>query len=68
MMLTFKVVIIGEKGVGKTSLVQRYTDDKFSENVDTTIGAQFNTKIVELGIPSKLFASNTSRNPSVVGK
>jgi len=56
MMLTFKVVIIGEKGVGKTSLVQRYTEDKFSENIDTTIGAQFNTKIVELAIPSKLFA------------
>jgi GTPase SAR1 family protein len=29
---SYKVVLIGERGVGKTSLIQRYTEDKYFEN------------------------------------
>lgn len=28
----FKVCVIGESGVGKTCIVQRYVNDRFSEN------------------------------------
>jgi len=33
----FVVILIGESGVGKSSIVQRYCDDSFS-NLSTTIG------------------------------
>ena len=71
---TFKVVIIGEKNVGKTSIVQRYTEDKFSESNDMTLGAQFSTKIVDLFIPNSLLGKRnttnlpTVENPSFIGK
>ena len=27
----FKIVLLGESGVGKTSIIQRYTKDKFED-------------------------------------
>jgi GTPase SAR1 family protein len=47
-MLTFKIVMIGDKSVGKTSIVKRYTDNTFSIGTESTIGAQFTSKIVTL--------------------
>lgn len=38
---TFKVVIIGDKSVGKTSIVKRYVEKSFSMVTEGTIGAQF---------------------------
>ena len=34
----FKIVVIGDTDVGKTSLMHRYTEDKFMENTTNTIG------------------------------
>ncbi len=39
---TAKVVIIGEARVGKTSILTRYTQGVFSENMIPTLGIQFN--------------------------
>ncbi|MGV9169250.1 MAG: Rab family GTPase [Promethearchaeia archaeon] len=51
----FKVATIGEGGVGKTSIVVRYTEDKFEENMRMTIGVNFATKQLEVhGKPLKL--------------
>ena len=36
---TYKVVIIGDKAVGKTSIVKRYTEKSFSVITESTIGA-----------------------------
>ena len=47
-LLTFKVVILGEKSVGKTSIVKRYTEGDFSLANQSTIGAQFCSKIILL--------------------
>ena len=33
-----KVVIIGDSGTGKTSILQRYTNNEFSLDAKTTIG------------------------------
>ena len=41
---TIKVVLLGDSGVGKTSIVQRYINKIYDENIDTTIGAAFNRK------------------------
>ena len=42
----FKLLIIGESGVGKTCLLLRFTDDSFTSNHLTTIGIDFKIKII----------------------
>jgi small GTP-binding protein len=42
----FKTVLIGEGGVGKTSITVRYTENRFDENMKMTIGVNFASKEV----------------------
>ena len=44
--LTCKVVLIGESGVGKTSIISRYTTNIFKSQLMSTPGANFVTKNV----------------------
>jgi GTPase SAR1 family protein len=37
----FKILISGEGGAGKTSILQRYVDDKFDESNVLTVGVDF---------------------------
>ena len=37
----FKITVIGDGGVGKTSLIKKYTEGTFEEDYISTIGAQF---------------------------
>lgn len=43
-----KVIILGDSGVGKTSLMNQYVNKKFSNQYKATIGADFLTKEVEV--------------------
>ncbi|XP_006887982.1 PREDICTED: ras-related protein Rab-7L1 isoform X2 [Elephantulus edwardii] len=36
----FKVLVVGDAAVGKTSLVQRYSQDSFSKHYKSTVGGQ----------------------------
>jgi Ras-related protein Rab-7A len=47
-----KVIILGDSGVGKTSLMNQYVSNRFSEQYKATIGADFLTK--EVMIDDKL--------------
>lgn len=40
----FKVVIIGNSSVGKSSLLRRFADDSFQESYLATIGVDFRFK------------------------
>jgi len=40
----FKVVLVGDSGVGKSNILGRYTKDEFLDNTPTTIGVEFTTK------------------------
>lgn len=42
--LGFKVVVLGDSSVGKTSLVHRFSRDRFDSHTTNTIGAAFITK------------------------
>lgn len=44
----FKTVLIGEGGVGKTSITLRYTEDRFDDHMKITIGANFASKRVNV--------------------
>ena len=45
---TFKVVLIGDSGVGKTSIMNRYITDTFNVKVLSTNGIGFNSKILKI--------------------
>ncbi|ERN03840.1 hypothetical protein AMTRI_Chr05g65130 [Amborella trichopoda] len=47
-----KVIVLGDSGVGKTSLMNQYVNKKFSHQYKATIGADFVTK--ELQIEDRL--------------
>ena len=46
----FKVLMLGDSGVGKTSLTRRFVRDEFSTSYMHTIGIDFLEKIVEIAV------------------
>ena len=43
-----KLIIIGDSGVGKTNLLTRFTENRFSLESKATIGVEFSSKNVEI--------------------
>ncbi|MHA1266295.1 MAG: Rab family GTPase [Candidatus Helarchaeota archaeon] len=55
MSLEFKIVLIGDEGVGKTSLIIRFAENRFEESANKSIGGDFIiTKLTLFGAPIKL--------------
>ena len=48
MLDTYKVVLIGESGVGKTCIINQFNDGKFDPNSKISISAQFCRKKIDL--------------------
>ena len=42
-----KVVLLGESGVGKTSIINQFTTNKFNPRCPTSVSAQFTSKIIK---------------------
>jgi GTPase SAR1 family protein len=40
----FKVVLVGDSGVGKSNLLTRFTKNEFNFKSSTTIGVEFSTR------------------------
>lgn len=49
MSVACKVVLIGESGVGKSSIISRYTKDSFLTSLASTTGACFSSKTITIG-------------------
>jgi small GTP-binding protein len=52
--IPLKVILIGDTGVGKTSIMNRFVDEKFDDRPFTTIGIDFKSKIVNLNEDNKV--------------
>ena len=46
---TEKIVMLGAASTGKTSIVNRFAHDRFSQTSESTIGAAFVSKIIKIG-------------------
>ena len=46
---TLKIVLVGESGVGKTSIITQYIDNIFQKDQQSTIGGTFSTKTIKCG-------------------
>ena len=46
--LLFKILLIGDSGVGKTDILFRFSDDAFNTTFNSTIGIDFKIKTIEL--------------------
>ena len=46
--INFKVILIGENNVGKTSIIIRYTTNTFNPLQLSTIGASFVNKVIKI--------------------
>ena len=45
--ITCKVVLVGESGVGKTSIINRYINNDFNENEQATLGPIYKNKVIQ---------------------
>lgn len=51
----FKILVIGDSGVGKSCIMLRFTDDLFNERFISTIGIDFKVRTIEInGVTIKL--------------
>ena len=44
----FKIVLVGESGVGKTNIMLRYLNKEFNQNTKATVGVEFGSKNITI--------------------
>jgi small GTP-binding protein len=49
MVYLMRILIVGDTDVGKTSLLVRFNDRKFTENNKTTIGVDYKARVIKIG-------------------
>ena len=54
-----KILILGEGGVGKTSLLSQFVDEEFKPTLMPTIGVEYKQKIVEGLSPTPIRVQST---------
>mmetsp|Transcript_75744 Transcript_75744/g.88102 ORF Transcript_75744/g.88102 Transcript_75744/m.88102 type:complete len:220 (+) Transcript_75744:28-687(+) len=43
--LLFKLILVGDAGVGKTSILLRYCKDQFADDYNVTVGVEFHSQV-----------------------
>ncbi|QEZ88950.1 Rab family GTPase [Aliarcobacter cibarius] len=54
-MFSYKIVLVGDFGTGKTSLIRRFVDNSFSEDYKSSIGVTISKKILKTDIDNKIY-------------
>ena len=52
----FKIVLIGDSGVGKSNILSRFTRNEFCLESKSTIGVEFATRTLQVRAPSSTLA------------
>lgn len=64
----FKIIVIGDSGVGKTCLTYRFCAGKFPEKTEATIGVDFRERLIEIeGEKIKVGLADRVEEPSIIG-
>ena len=58
----FKIVLIGDSGVGKSNILSRFTRNEFCLESKSTIGVEFATRTLQVGYATSFFYSSSSFN------
>lgn len=45
----YKILLVGDSGVGKSNILLRYADDKFDETYNPTVGVDYKIRTIKLG-------------------
>ena len=56
--MIFKIVLIGDSGVGKSNILSRYIKNEFNIDTKSTVGVEFGSKSLELKEESNLLNFN----------
>ena len=46
---SLKIVLLGESGVGKTSIISQFIEQQFQEDIQTSAGGTFSSKVCIYG-------------------
>ena len=52
--ILFKVILIGDSGVGKTSILERYIYNRFNKNILSSLGMNYVNKVITLNNEEKI--------------
>ena len=44
----FKIILVGDNGVGKSSIIRRFCEGSYAQDMDTTIGVDFYLSEIEV--------------------
>ena len=44
----YKIVMVGDSGVGKTNILLRYTNNDYDVDSKTTLGVEFSSKLMKM--------------------
>ncbi len=50
----FRIITLGDSGVGKTSIIKRYCENKFEDNISSTLGINFSIKEIIIDKKDKI--------------
>ena len=63
----FKVVLIGDSGVGKSNLLSRFTRNEFNLESKSTIGVEFATRSIEVRpVQGSLPQAKPKQDPTLI--